>query len=212
MIDVISQITDVERRVGSRTLDAGEGRVVTISKVFPGEIEDLWDACTDPERIPRWFPPVTGELRLGGKYQLEGNAGGTVERCDPPNSFSATWEYDGGVSWIELRLTDIADRGVRFELEHVMPVNDHWNTFGPGATGVGWDGMLMGLGLHLASGQAVDQAAVEAWSGSDEGKQFLTASGNAWADADIANGADPDEARAAADKTIGFYTAAPDQA
>jgi len=206
MIDVISQLTDVERRVGSRTLDAGEGRVVTISKVFPGEVEDLWDACTNPERLPRWFLPVTGELRLGGKYQLEGNAGGTVERCDPPNSFGATWEYDGSVSWIELRLTDTADGGVRFELEHVMPVNDHWNTFGPGATGCGWDMMLVGFGLHLASGQAVDPAASEQWFGSAEGKQFLTASGNAWAAADIANGADPEEARAAADKTIGFYT------
>jgi uncharacterized protein YndB with AHSA1/START domain len=212
MIDLTSQITEVERRVGSRNLEAGEGRVVTISKVFASDVEDLWDACTSPERLPRWFLPVTGELRLGGKYQLEGNAGGTVERCDPPNSFSATWEYDGSVSWIEVRLTATADDQVRFELEHVMPVDDHWNMFGPGATGCGWDTMLVGFGLHLATGQAVDPVASEAWFGSAEGKQFLTASGNAWAAADIANGADPEEARIAADKTIGFYTAAPDQA
>ena len=44
----------------------------------------MWDACTDPERIGRWFLPVSGDLRLGGRYQLEGNAGGEILRCEPP--------------------------------------------------------------------------------------------------------------------------------
>lgn len=38
----------------------------------------MWDACTDPERIPRWFLPISGDLRLNGRYQLEGNAGGAI--------------------------------------------------------------------------------------------------------------------------------------
>jgi uncharacterized protein YndB with AHSA1/START domain len=57
--------------------------------------------CTNPERIPRWFLPVSGELKEGGRYQLEGNAGGTITRCDPPHGFDATWEMGSDMSWIE---------------------------------------------------------------------------------------------------------------
>src|ERR1700756_100371 len=99
MIDVTQQINAVRRRVGTRVLEAGEARTVTISQTYAAAIEDVWDACTSAERIPRWFLPVSGELKLGGRYQLEGNAGGTIEGCDPPKSFSATWEYGGQGGW-----------------------------------------------------------------------------------------------------------------
>jgi hypothetical protein len=35
--------------------------------------------------------PISGDLRVGGRYRLEGNASGTIERWDPPRSFAATW-------------------------------------------------------------------------------------------------------------------------
>src|SRR6478752_6119540 len=105
MTDVTDQISAVRRTLGTRTLDAGEARVSTISQAYDTDINDLWEACTTAERLPRWFLPVTGELKLGGHYQITGNAGGTIERCDPPNSFAATWEYGGEVSWIEVRLS-----------------------------------------------------------------------------------------------------------
>src|ERR1700736_6700050 len=105
MIDVIHQLNAVRRQVGTRVLEAGEARTVIITLTYDATIDDVWDACTNPERIPRWFLPVSGELRLGGRYQLEGNAGGTIERCDPPRSFGATWEFGGGVTWIELQLS-----------------------------------------------------------------------------------------------------------
>jgi uncharacterized protein YndB with AHSA1/START domain len=104
MIDVVHEINAVQRQVGSRVLDAGEARTVTVIRTYGAPVEDVWDACTNPERIPRWFLPISGELQVGGRYQLEGNAGGRIERCDPPQSFVATWEYGGEVSWIELRL------------------------------------------------------------------------------------------------------------
>ena len=104
MIEVIEQINAVRRRVGHRTLDAGEAHSVIISQVYAAPIDDLWDACTNPVRIPRWFLPVTGDLKPGGRYQIEGNASGTIERCDPPREFTATWEFGGQTSWIEVRL------------------------------------------------------------------------------------------------------------
>ena len=92
---VTHDINTVERRLGTRTLEAGEARTLTISRVYDTTAEDLWDACTNPERLPRWFLPVSGDLREGGRYALEGNASGTIERCQAPHALDATWEYGG---------------------------------------------------------------------------------------------------------------------
>jgi uncharacterized protein YndB with AHSA1/START domain len=208
MIDVVHQINAVTRRVGARTLEAGEARTTSIARIYDASVADLWDACTNRERIPRWFLPVSGDLRLGGRYQLEGNAGGTIERCDPPKGFAATWEYGGEVTWIEVRLTPESDIRTRFELDHIALVSDaRWTEFGPGATGVGWELGLLGLGLHLASGgRPVDPDEVAKWSASDEGRNFMTRSSQAWGDASIAAGTDPAAATEAAARTTAAYT------
>ncbi len=207
MIDVTHQISAVRRTVGSRVLEAGEARVVTVAQTYDASLEDVWDACTNAERIPRWFLPVEGDLRPGGRYQLRGQAGGTIERCDPPTSFAATWEYGDEVSWIELRLTAEGDERTRFELEHVAHVDDErWAQFGPGAVGIGWDLALLGLVLHLASGDTVDPEAVAAWTASDDGRAFIVGSSRGWRDASVADGTDPAAADAAEAGSTGFYT------
>jgi uncharacterized protein YndB with AHSA1/START domain len=211
MVEVSEQVSAVQRRVGSRVLEAGEARVVTISQVYPTDVDDLWDACTNPERIPRWFLPVKGELKLGGHYQLEGNAGGTVERCDPPTGFDATWEFGGGVSWIEVRLSPEGD-GARFQLEHIAHVDDHWREYGPGAVGIGWDLAFRGLAKHITTGAALDPKAEIDWMSTPEGTRFMQLSSAAWCAADIAGGADEAEAKAAADRTTAAYTAGSDPA
>jgi uncharacterized protein YndB with AHSA1/START domain len=212
VIDVDEQINAVRRQVGDRVLEAGAARVVTIGQTYDATIEEVWDACTDPERIPRWLMPISGDLRLGGRYQLEGNAGGVIERCDPPKGFAATWEFGGQTSWIELRLTPDAGGGTRFEIDHIALVDEHWGEFGPGAVGIGWDMMVMGLYLFLSSGSAltIDPAEAAAWTGSEEGRRFMTLSGERWCEADIAAGADEAEARAASDRTIAAYTTPPE--
>jgi uncharacterized protein YndB with AHSA1/START domain len=213
MIDVTHQISAVDRRVGARVLAAGEARTIEIRQVYDATVDEMWDACTNAERIPRWFLPISGELKEGGRYKLEGNAEGTIERCDPPRGFDATWEYGGEMSWIELRLADDGDGRTRFVLTHIAHVDDErWAEFGPAAVGIGWDLALMGLGLHMVSGAAVDPADVAAWSASDEGRLFMQRSGEAWRDAHVASGLDPaDAAAAAAARTIAAYTAAPEE-
>jgi uncharacterized protein YndB with AHSA1/START domain len=192
-----------------RSVERGEKAVLTISRVYPTTVEDLWDACTSAERIPRWFLPVSGELKLGGHYQLEGNAGGTVERCDPPRSFGVTWEFGGEVSWVDVSFEPAGD-GARMTLVHTAHVDDErWTEYGPGAVGVGWDGMLHGMALHIASGEAVDMAAAMAWMTSDEGRAFYTDSSELWYAANVASGTPEAEARAAADRTTAAYTAQP---
>lgn len=207
MIDVDHQISAVERTVGDRVLDGGTARVLTASQVYHATREELWDACTSAERIPRWFLPISGDLRVGGRYQLEGNAGGTIERCDPPRAVAATWEYGDDVTWLEIRLEPEGDDRTRLTLEHVAHVDDErWLQYGPGAVGVGWDLALRGLGLHLATGADNDPAEYAAWTGSPAGVEFITGSSRGWAEASIAAGADAAEARAAEERTTAFYT------
>ncbi|MGQ0573251.1 MAG: SRPBCC family protein [Pseudonocardia sp.] len=209
MIDVTHQISAVRRSVGTRVLEAGEARVQTISQTYPSDVVDVWDACTNAERLPRWFAPVSGDLRLGGRYQVEGNAGGTIERCDPPKGFAATWEFGGEVSWIEVALVPEGE-GTRFTLEHVAHVKDEfWTQYGPGATGVGWDLALLGLATHLATGADVPPEA-STWAVSPAGLRFVAESSAAWCAAGVEAGADLTAAREAAARTTAFYTGAPE--
>jgi uncharacterized protein YndB with AHSA1/START domain len=206
MIDVVPTIKAVQRHVGTRSLEAGEARTTTIGRTYDAGPQDLWDACTKPERIPRWFLPISGDLRLGGRYQFEGHAGGVIERCEPPHGFAATWEYGGDVSWIEVRLVPEGDARTRFELEHVAHITEErWAEFGPGAAGVGWEMLMMALGLHLASGDRVNPEEFASWSASDDGRQFVTMSSQAWCDASVAAGTDPVEAAGAAARTTAAY-------
>jgi uncharacterized protein YndB with AHSA1/START domain len=207
VIDSDHHISAVRRTVGERVLEAGTARVMTATQAYDVTVEDLWDACTSAERIPRWFLPVSGDLRPGGRYQLEGNAGGTVERCDPPRSFAATWEFGGQVSWIEVRLEPETAERTRLILEHVAHVEDElWLQYGPGALGVGWDLALFGLAQHLATGAANDAQAFQAWTATAAGNDFIARSSRGWADASVAAGTAEAEARSAEERTTGFYT------
>jgi uncharacterized protein YndB with AHSA1/START domain len=209
MIDGTEHINAVRRTVGSSVLEAGEARVVTIARTYDAPQEDVWDACTDASRIARWFLPVSGDLRLGGRFQLEGNAAGTVQRCDPPKGFATTWEFGGNTSWIEVRLTPDTDGGTRLELEHLSRLDEHWTEFGPGAVGIGWEMGLIGLTLHLSSGEPVDPAEAAAWAASEDGRRFMTLSSLQWCEANIAGGENETAAREAADRTTAAYTAIP---
>jgi uncharacterized protein YndB with AHSA1/START domain len=206
-IDVDHQINAVQRNLGTRTIDIGEAHVVTVSQGYDTDPTDLWDAVTNIERIPRWFLPISGDLKLGGSYQLEGQAGGTILTCDPPKNFTATWEFGGKVSWIDVSISASGPDRARLVLEHIMPVADDeiWSEFGPGAVGMGWDSMLLGLALHLATGEAIDPSFGQQWTGTDDGRRFLTLSGDEWYAANVDFGTDPAAARAMADRCVKAY-------
>jgi uncharacterized protein YndB with AHSA1/START domain len=205
-IDVDHQINSVRRTVGGRALEAREARVITISQSYPTDAEDLWDACTNIERIPRWFLPITGDLTVGGSYQLEGHANGTVLTCDPPSNFTATWEYGDNVSRIDVSITGDGSNGARLVVEHTIGMDDdNWRDFGPGAVGIGWDSMLLGLAIHLSTGESIDPSFGQQWTATEDGRRFLTLSGEAWHAANVASGEDPSSARALTDRCIKAY-------
>ncbi|MFG1709827.1 SRPBCC family protein [Nonomuraea sp. M3C6] len=198
-MDIVDEITRAHREL------AGDKRkVMVLRRHYDAEVADVWGACTDAERLGRWFLPVTGDLRVGGTYQLEGNAGGEILQCEPPELLKVTWQYgeDPGFSEVEVRLSADGD-GTLFELRHTAEVDpEFWSQYGPGAVGVGWDLALLGLGLHLSGGTPVDEATFHQ---TDEGRGFITASSRAWGEAHHAAGGPPDEVAAAVANTTAFY-------
>ena len=210
MTELLESVGLVARRVEAAHRDGEPVRVVVAQRTYPAEIDDVWDACTNPERLPRWFLPVSGELRPGGRYQFDGNAGGVVERCDRPTRIGVTWEYAGDVSWLELRLSPAADGGTTLQLRHAARVDQkRWAEFGPGAVGVGWDLGLMGLGQHFAENATVTPESAQAWLSSAEGREFMARSSADWCRAAIEAGEDPAAAEAAAARTTQAYLGSP---
>jgi uncharacterized protein YndB with AHSA1/START domain len=206
-LDFLRYIGAITREIQTREYEGHPARVLIATCAYDTEVADLWDAITNPERIPRWFLPVSGDLRLGGRYQLQGNAGGQVTACDPPRAFHLTWEFGGQVSWLNVRLTALSDGGAQLRLEHIAHVPDEfWNLYGPGAVGVGWDLSLLALGRHLETGTALDPKQAAAWPTTDDGKEFVSRSSAGWAAASIAAGTPEPAAQEAAARTTAFYT------
>lgn len=209
-IDPVSTAGLVTREVRSGSRDGAETKIAIARRTYRTDQADLWDALTNADRIPRWFLPISGSLEPGGRYQIEGNAGGVIERCDEPETFAATWEYGPMMSWLEVTLTPAGD-GTTLELAHEAHVHpDLWGRFGPGAVGVGWDLALMGLGLHIESGAPVDPAEGAAFPTSPEGVELVRRAATDWADAAVSDGDEPDAAHEAAERTVAFYTTPPE--
>lgn len=195
----------VERKVVSLDKNGAEARSVILSRTYETTIEDLWDAVTNKERLPRWFAPVEGDLQLGGKYQVEGNAAGKIVECEPPDKFSLTWEIFGEVSWVNVAFKVESPGSCRLTLTHTAKLSPHWEQYGPGATGVGWELGLLGLAIYFANPEA-DKIDEEAFAASAEGRAFVKGCSDGWGDAAISAGEAPEKARGSAAQTAAFYT------
>ena len=111
------------------------------------------------------------------------------------------------VSWVEVRLSEVTAELTALRLEHFAPVPDeHWDRFGPGAGGIGWEYGLLALDRHLATRQRVDASAVEEWALSEEGLSFLRASSDGWCAAAVAAGEDRTTAETRAERCRAFYS------
>lgn len=185
---------------------AQQHTVATISQAYPTTVEDLWDACTRADRLERWFAPVSGDLRLGGRYQVEGNASGEVVACEPPRSFTVTWEFAGNTSRLAVRLDPDGEQArLTLEHEHTGEADsEFWVQFGPGATGVGWDLALLGLALHVATGEGRPDDPEE-FARSAPAREFIRAASERWGEASVRAGTPEEDATAAARRTTAFY-------
>ncbi|MDT0265132.1 SRPBCC family protein [Streptomyces sp. DSM 44915] len=209
MAELLDEINAVHRAVGRRDIPAGASTTVLLSRRYDATLEDVWNACTTPERVARWLTPVTGDLRPGGSYQLTGNAHGEILLCERPTLLRVTWVFGeditpADVSEVTLRLSPQEYGATLFELEHAA-VGDpaFWERYGPGAAGVGWDLSLLGLSWHLAGTGPADP---ESWAAAAEGREFVVNTSQRWRAAHVAFGAPPDVAQRAAAQTTAFYT------
>jgi uncharacterized protein YndB with AHSA1/START domain len=72
-IDPVATSGLVTREIRSGSRDGAPTKVAVARRTYPTDQADLWHALTDPDRIPRWFLPVSGDFTVGGRYQIEGN-------------------------------------------------------------------------------------------------------------------------------------------
>jgi uncharacterized protein YndB with AHSA1/START domain len=106
-----------------RRIGAGQARVAVFNRVYDATVADVWDACTNPDRLRRWYVPVTGQLRVGGTFEQAMMGSGVIEQCDPPNHLKLS--LAGGVDEIELRLAGLGDERTSLELQHATTLDEH---------------------------------------------------------------------------------------
>ncbi|WP_424186760.1 SRPBCC domain-containing protein [Actinokineospora sp. G85] len=212
MKDVLDELAAARRAMGRGGVPAGEAYTVELRRRYDAQVDDVWDAITDPERLRRWLKPVTGDLRLGGKFELDGGEHGEILRCEPPRLLKVSWLYGPeadawpGTSEVEVRLAPGPAGDTEFELVHAAVVGEpSFPTYGPGAGGVGWDLALLALARLLAGGGVADH---EEFGNSPEGREFVRRSAAAWGQAHLAAGGEPGHVAAAVEATTKFY--APD--
>jgi uncharacterized protein YndB with AHSA1/START domain len=202
MFDLLEELAAIHRSVARD--DAADTVSVTVARTYDADRDDVWDALTNPERLPRWFYPVTGDLRPGGTFQLEGNAGGDIRRCDRPTALQVTFGAPDSV--LDVRLADSGD-GTTLELVHTVPIAMAGSGAGALFVGPGWDGALLGLSLHLR-GESVGDP-LEA-ANSPEVIEFNRGSIDRWTEAVASSStASAEEIAGAREAAVAQYTVVP---
>jgi uncharacterized protein YndB with AHSA1/START domain len=77
----------------TRALDDTRG-AVRVEDVYDTDIEDLWQACTTPERLSRWICTVSGEPHPGGTVEVVFTSTWSgpvrIDTCDAPHHLLVT--------------------------------------------------------------------------------------------------------------------------
>ena len=142
-----------------RAVDDTRG-AVRVEDVYDTDIDDLWSACTTPERLARWIADVSGDPGVGETVDavFTSTWAGQVriEACDAPHHLLVTnAPGTDEETQLEAWLTT-EDARTRLVVEaRGLPVGQlHFY-------GAGWQVHLEDLGRSLASGGS---AHAEGWS------------------------------------------------
>lgn len=179
IFDMLAELDAIHREVRN---GEAETVVVTLTRTYDADAEDVWEALTDPERLARWFSPVSGDLREGGTFSIQGNASGDIRRCEKPTWLSLTFGSPDSI--VDLRLSPAGER-TTLELAHSVPLAMAGSGAGALYPGPGWDGALLGLGIFLR-GDAIGDPAEAA--NSPEVVEFNKGSIERWVTAVEASG------------------------
>lgn len=131
-----------------RTLDDKRG-AVRVEDVYDTDIDDLWEACTSPERLARWIAEVSGDLHVGGSIRASFTSTwtgpGRVEVCDRPHHLLLTMEPGTAEeTQLEAWLTEDGEKTLLVVEERGLPL-DRLSFHG-----AGWQAHLEDLGRSLA--------------------------------------------------------------
>jgi uncharacterized protein YndB with AHSA1/START domain len=131
-----------------RALDETRG-VVRVEDVYDTGIDDLWEACTTPERLARWVARVSGDLRVGGRVEVvftsTWTGPGRIEVCEAPHHLLLLME-PGSEDECELEAW-LSEEGSKTRLvveERGLPLDELY------FHGAGWQAHLDDLGRSLA--------------------------------------------------------------
>lgn len=207
MFAVATQLDRVTREVSDagQKEDGTAQRTVALTQVYDVAGGQVWNALTVRERVAEWFESFTGKLAKGETIELESGTQATVKECEEGRSVDIDWSFEGDESVVRLVLTS-AEGGTAFRLESTMDVTDHYDEYGPAASGVGWDLIVAALASYLA-GDPLDPEGE--WITADEGTRFVKDAAELWGKADVALGTDPEEAEMKAAATAEFYMTRP---
>jgi uncharacterized protein YndB with AHSA1/START domain len=115
--------TEPKPELRRRDIPAGEARVAVMKRTYDATVEDVWSACTDPERLARWYVPVTGDLRVGGTFEQKNMGSGEILACDAPSHLRLS--LGGGADEIEVWLRDAGDGLTELEVQHATTISEH---------------------------------------------------------------------------------------
>jgi len=150
-----------------RALDDTRG-AVRVEDVYDTDLEDLWQACTAPERLSRWICEVSGDLRVGATihavFTSTWSGSARIDECDAPHHLLVTTQpgtdEEGEIEvWLtaegpRTRLV-VEDRGLPLDVLHFH--------------GAGWQVHLEDLARSMTSGGSAhpggwsDQRPASAW-------------------------------------------------
>jgi uncharacterized protein YndB with AHSA1/START domain len=142
-----------------RSLDDGRG-AVRAEDVYDTGIDDLWEACTNPERLARWIAQVSGDLRVGGSIQAvftsTWSGAGRIDVCERPHHLLVTTQPGTDEeAQIEAWLSEEGSKTRLVVEERGLPREGlHFH-------GAGWQAHLEDLGRSLAGDGA---SRLEPWS------------------------------------------------
>lgn len=132
-----------------RRIDGRRG-AVRIEDVYATDIEDLWDACTNPERLARWIAVVPSGVALGSEFDASFTSGFEgrcrIDVCERPHRLLVTtWDGESGASSTMEATLEPATGGTRLVIEESgVPAEQL-----PGY-GAGWQVHAEDLAAYLA--------------------------------------------------------------
>jgi uncharacterized protein YndB with AHSA1/START domain len=140
------------------TLGAADGKgVVRMQDRFDTDIEDLWSAITEPDRLARWYAEVKGDLRVGGEFHAHVYASdwegmSRIEVCEPPRRLVLVGRDDAApYSTVkEVTLTADGDQTILVMENRGMPL-EYLTGYGAGE-----QVHMEDLAAYLAGGERCD--------------------------------------------------------